>query len=193
MKYDDEPSAKNFPGTPEKKPEQVIYKEGIYVGYRYFNTFNVKPAYEFGYGLSYTTFKFDNLKLSSKQLASNITASVDVTNSGSVAGKEVVQLYISAPAKELNKPSEELRGFAKTKLLQPGETQTITFTIKPSDLSSYNTEKSSWIDEAGTYTVKIGASSMDIRQTDTFNVPKDVVVEKDTNVLTPQVKIDEMK
>lgn len=193
MKYDDEPSAKNFPGTPEKKPEQVIYKEGIYVGYRYFNTFNVKPAYEFGYGLSYTTFKFDNLKLSSKQLASNITATVDVTNSGSAAGKEVVQLYISAPAKELNKPSEELRGFAKTKLLQPGETQTITFTIKPSDLSSYNTATSSWIDEAGTYTVKIGASSLDIRQTDTFDLSKDIVVEKDTKVLTPQVKIDEMK
>ena len=192
MKYSDEPSAKNFPGTPKEKPTQVIYKEGIYVGYRYFNTFHVKPAYEFGYGLSYTEFKFDNLKLSSSEYDAPITATVDITNTGKVAGREVVQLYISAPAKELKKPSEELRAFAKTRLLQPGETETVTFTIKPGDLSSYDTAKSSWIDEAGKYTVKIGASSMDIRQSASFTLPKDIVVEKDTRALTPQVSFHEL-
>jgi beta-glucosidase len=185
MKYSDEPSSNNFPGKPADNPKQVIYKEGIYVGYRYFNTFHVKPAYAFGYGLSYTTFKFDNLKLSSSHFNGSVTATVDVTNSDKVAGKEAVQLYISAPDKELKKPSEELRAFAKTHLLRPGETQTISFTIKPGDLSSYDTAKSEWIDEAGEYTVKIGAASNDIRQTATFTLPKDLVVEKDTRVLTP--------
>ncbi len=192
MKYSDEPSSNNFPGKPEDNPKQVIYKEGIYVGYRYFNTFHVKPAYDFGYGLSYTTFKFDNLKLSSSHFNGSVTATVDVTNSGKVAGKEAVQLYISAPDKELKKPSEELRAFAKTRLLGPGETQTISFTIKPGDLSSYDTAKSEWIDEAGEYTVKIGAASNDIRQTATFTLSKDLVVEKDTRVLTPHVAFHEL-
>ncbi len=183
VKYDDEPSAGHFPGTPAEKPEQVIYQEGIYVGYRYFNTFGVKPAYEFGYGLSYTTFKLGNLKLSATQFDRSISTTVDVTNTGDVPGQEVVQLYLSAPAKKLSKPSEELRGFAKTRLLQPGETQPITFAITPSDLSSYDEAQSSWIDEAGTYTVKIGASSLDIRQTATFHLPKDIVVEKNTHAL----------
>lgn len=193
VKYEDEPSANNFPGTPKDDPTQVIYKEGIYVGYRYFNTFDVKPAYEFGYGLSYTTFKIDNLILSSDKLASSITATVDVTNTGDVAGKDVVQLYVSAPTKSLNKPAEELRGFAKTKLLKPDEKQTLTFTINPDNLSSYNTERSAWIDEPGTYTVKIGASSADIRQTATFALPHEIVVQQTTNVLTPNINIDGMK
>src|SRR6185503_19809052 len=97
-------------------PGEVTYDEGIYVGYRYYNTFNVKPAYEFGYGLSYTDFKYSNLALSAKAFDKKITASVTITNTEKVAGKEVVQLYISAPTGKLDKPSEELKGFAKTGL-----------------------------------------------------------------------------
>jgi beta-glucosidase len=205
MKYDDEPSAKTFPGKefPEQAtsglfgqksvPAEVIYDEGIYVGYRYFNTFNVKPAYDFGYGLSYTQFTYSNLKLSSKDFNGKIIATVDVKNTGSVAGKDVVQLYLTAPSKELKKPSKELKGFAKTNLLKPGQTVSLKFTIDPKDLASFDTKSASWIAEAGTYTVKIGASSTDIKQSADFNLKKDLTVEKDHNVLKPQVEIPEFK
>ncbi|MEO5908435.1 MAG: glycoside hydrolase family 3 C-terminal domain-containing protein, partial [Ginsengibacter sp.] len=205
INYDDEPSAKNFPGKefPEQAstglfgmksiPAEVIYDEGIYVGYRYFNTFNVKPAYEFGYGLSYTNFTFSNLKLNSKDFNGKIIATIDVKNTGSVAGKEVVQLYLSAPSKELKKPSEELKGFAKTNLLKPGQTVALRFTIDPKDLASFDTQSASWIAEAGTYTVKIGASSTDIKQSADFNLKKDLVVEKDHHVLDPKVEIPEFR
>jgi beta-glucosidase len=205
MKYDDEPSAKTFPGKefPEQAtsglfgqksvPAEVIYDEGIYVGYRYFNTFHVKPAYDFGYGLSYTQFAYSNLKLSSKDFNGKIIATVDIKNTGSVAGKDVVQLYLTAPSKELKKPSEELKGFAKTNLLKPGQTVSLKFTIDPKDLASFDTKSASWVAEAGTYTVKIGASSTDIKQSADFNLKKDLMVEKDHNVLKPQVEIPEFK
>lgn len=205
MRYEDVSSAKNFPGKefPEQAttggfgfrqvPAEVIYEEGIYVGYRYYNTFNVKPAYEFGYGLSYTTFDYSNLKLSSTAFNASMTASITVRNTGNVAGKEAVQLYISAPAKKLDKPSEELREFAKTRLLKPGESQTITFTISPGDLASYDTNSESWIAEAGTYVVKLGASSRNIKQIANFNLAKEIVVEKDHKILSPQIQINETK
>lgn len=202
VKYDDVPSAKSFPGKefPEQAtnggmfgmksiPAEVTYDEGIYVGYRYYNTFNVKPAYEFGYGLSYTHFSYSNLKLSHSVFNGKIMATLTIKNTGKVAGKEVVELYISAPSKEMKKPSEELKGFAKTNLLNPGESQNITFTINARDLASFDTNSASWIAEEGNYTVKIGASSTDIKQTATFKLPKDMTVEKDENVLKPQVMI----
>ena len=201
MKYEDVPSAKSFPGKEfpnqattnafgrKQFPAEVTYDEGIYVGYRYYNTFNVKPAYAFGYGLSYTNFSYSNLKLSSSVFSGKINATVTIKNTGSVAGKDVVELYLSAPSKEMKKPSEELKGFAKTNLLKPGQSQTITFTITPKDLSSFHTKSASWIAEAGNYTVKIGASSTDIKQTANFKLQKDMMVEKDENVLKPQVTI----
>jgi len=203
--YSDVPSAKNFPGKelnpdPNRKsnffggvPSEVIYEEGIYVGYRYYNTFNVKTAYEFGYGLSYTQFKYSDLKLSSASFNDKINASVTITNIGAVAGKEVVQLYISAPGKIADKPGEELKGFAKTNLLQPGQSQTIHFTINSSDLASFDTKAASWIAESGKYAVKIGASSLDIKQSASFNLAKEIVVQKVTNQLVPKVQINELK
>lgn len=203
MSYDDVPSAKSFPGKefPEQAttgnfgmkqiPAEVTYDEGIYVGYRYYNTYHVKPAYAFGYGLSYTNFSYNNLKLSSSQFQGKLTASVTIKNTGKVPGKEVVQLYISAPATQLNKPSEELKGFAKTRVLKPGESETIKFIISPQDLASFNTAQTSWIADAGKYTVKIGASSDDIKQSANFNLPKKIIVEKDHKVLVPQVDIKE--
>ena len=205
MKYEDVSSAKNFPGKefPEQAttggfgmkqiPAEVTYEEGIYVGYRYYNTFNVKPAYEFGYGLSYSNFTFGNLKLNSSTFNNNITATLTITNQGKMAGKEVVEIYLSAPTIALDKPAEELKAFAKTKLLKPGETQTLKFTLTAADLASFNTAKESWIADAGNYIVKAGASSSDIRLTATFNLPKDVVVEKDNKVLVPQTEINELK
>src|SRR6185312_12235289 len=149
--------------------------------------------YEFGYGLSYTTFSLSGLKLSSPNFNSHITATVKVTNSGKTAGKEVVQLYVSAPVSTIDKPEKELKAFAKTKLLQPGASQILTFTINASDLSSYYTDKSSWIADAGKYTLSIGTSSRQIKQVAAFTLAKPVVTEKVENELTPQVAINELK
>jgi len=193
MHYDDVPSAKYFPGTPAGNPTEVIYKEGIYVGYRYYDSFKIKPMYEFGYGLSYTTFSISGLKLSSTVLKGTITATVKVKNTGKVAGKEVVQLYVTAPDKSIDKPLQELKAFSKTKLLQSGEVQTLTFTIKAADLASYHTDGAEWITDAGKYLLKAGASSRDIRQTASFGVTKTIVTEKDHNVLKPPFPVDELK
>ncbi|MEO7121174.1 MAG: glycoside hydrolase family 3 C-terminal domain-containing protein [Ginsengibacter sp.] len=204
MKYEDVPSAKTFPGKefPDQAttgtfgmkqiPAEVTYDDGIYVGYRYYISYNVKPAYEFGYGLSYTTFSYGRLTLSSKTFNGKISASVTITNKGKVAGKEIVQLYVSAPTSGMNKPAEELKAFAKTTLLQPGRSQTLSFTLNASDLASFDTKSTSWIADAGDYELKAGASSSDIKQSATFNLPKTIVVEKDHNVLAPQVDISEL-
>ncbi len=206
MAYSDVPSAKNFPGKQisnevemligglqKGSKSEVIYEEGIYVGYRYYNTFNVKPAFEFGFGLSYTNFIYSNLKLSSNTFTDKITASVTITNTGKTAGKEVVELYISAPSKKLDKPTEELKGFAKTKLLQPNESQIVTFTIDARSLASYDTKAAAWVAEAGKYTAKVGKSSMLIQQSSNFNLTKDITVQQLTNLLVPQVNINEIK
>jgi beta-glucosidase len=205
VNYNDDTTAKNFPGKdlplPEGqkpnmmmgRPAEVTYEECIYVGYRYYNTFDVKTAYPFGYGISYTTFKYSDLKLSSKTFNGSVTATVTVTNTGNVAGREVVELYVSAPVKSMNKPEEELRAFGKTKTLRPKESQTLNFTLTAKDLESFDTARSSWVSEAGDYTVKIGASSTDIKKTAKFNLAKSIVVEKVHNVLKPQVEITELK
>ena len=203
--YSDVPSAKNFPGKefPEKAttgmfgmkitPAEVTYEEGIYVGYRYYNTFHIKPAYEFGYGLSYTNFTYSDLKLSAKRFDGSLTATVTITNTGKAPGKEVVEVYLSAPTRKLDKPVLELKAFAKTNLLQPGQTQTMSFTLTANELASFNTAATAWIADAGKYTIQIGASSLDIKQTASFELPGDIVVEKDHKVLAPQTPINELK
>jgi len=208
QKYADVPSSSTFPGKelPSEAPEdgsrrgfmrgapaEDVYTDGIYVGYRYYETFGVKPSYEFGYGLSYTTFEYSNLKLSTTRFRNMMTVTVDVRNTGKVAGKEVVELYLSAPAKKLDKPSEELKGFAKTRLLQPGESQTLTFELDNRSLASFDPTASTWISDAGTYSVKIGASSKDIRQTGTFELARDLTVKKESRSLIPNRSIDEIK
>ncbi|GAB2827705.1 glycoside hydrolase family 3 C-terminal domain-containing protein [Ferruginibacter profundus] len=205
VQYADDITGKNFPGkefTDQQTkgmfdmpqiPAEVIYEEGIYVGYRYYNSFAVKPAYEFGYGLSYTSFAYSNLKLSSSSFNGKIIVTVDVKNTGPVAGKEVVQVYISAPAQKLQKPAEELKAFGKTNLLQPGQQQTLQFEITAKDIASFDTPSSSWVAEAGNYIVKIGASSENIQQKKTFSLNKEIVVEHCHKVLVPQVTINELK
>ncbi len=202
MSYVDVPSAKTFPGKelpsagPSNpmigRPAEITYDDGIYVGYRYFNTFGVKPAYEFGYGMSYTKFEYSKFNLSSKAFMGKVVASVLITNKGRVAGKEVVQLYISAPGKTMNKPESELKGFAKTRLLKPGESQLLTFNISAADLASFDTPTESWVAEAGGYKVKIGASSMDIKKSGKFDVGKSITVMKVHKALTPPVTINEL-
>jgi len=209
VRYEDNPSAATFPGKElEDKPQasdsplaafmrsvpaEVTYNDGIYVGYRYFESFGVKPSYEFGYGLSYTTFGYGSPVLSSTRFSKKMTVTVDVTNTGNVPGKEIVQLYLGAPSKKLDKPVQELKGFAKTRLLQPGETQTLSFTLDGRSLSSFDPELSAWVADAGEYAVKLGASSADIKQTAKFTLAKDLTVKKVTRSLIPEEKIDEIK
>ena len=193
VKYSDTPSAKNFPGVPAENPKEVTYEEGIYVGYRYFNTFNVKPSYEFGYGKSYTNFDYSHPKISSPTFKDNIEISIDIKNTGKIAGKEVVQLYVSAPHQSIDKPASELKAFAKTKELQPGESQTVTLSLSPKDLASFITEKSAWIAESGSYKASIGASSLDIKQNVEFSLPKELIVEKIQHVFPADKKFEDLK
>ncbi|KFC20586.1 glycoside hydrolase family 3 C-terminal domain-containing protein [Chryseobacterium sp. FH1] len=193
VNYTDHASAKNFPGIPADNPKEVTYEEGVYVGYRYFNTFNVKPSYEFGFGKSYTDFAYSNLKLNSKTFNNKLEVTVDIKNTGKVAGKEVVELYLSAPNQSIDKPKSELKAYAKTKDLKPGESQTITLTLNPKDLASYITAKSAWVAEAGNYKVSVGASSLDIKQTADFSLPKELVVEKVQHVFPADKQFDDLK
>ena len=181
VSYLDIPSSANFPyyhrnvqrgewdflwGGPQKKAKNVdetFYEEGIYVGYRYFQTAGVPVSYPFGYGKSYTTFEYSKPVV--KATADGFTATITVKNTGSVAGKEAVQLYVAAPAGGLEKPAFELKGFAKTKELAPGETQTLTINVCKYTLASFNEATSAWEAAAGTYKVMFGANAADIRAT----------------------------
>ena len=192
LSYSDIPSATAFPGTPKRSPSESVYNEGIYVGYRYFSSFGKPVAYPFGYGLSYTQFEMKKLKAPTK-FSKKFSLSVEVTNVGEVAGKEVVQVYLSAPAKSMDKPALELKAFAKTELLSPKQSQTFSFTLTPESLASFDTARSAWVVEAGTYTVKVGNSVENILQTATFTVPKEIVVQKVADVLKPNKAFDELK
>jgi beta-glucosidase len=158
---EDYPDFGNFPGA----NHQVNYAEGIYVGYRHFDKENIEPLFPFGYGLSYTTFGYKNLKLSQTQLASDgsVTASVDITNTGKRAGEEVVELYVHDLHPQIDKPVRELKGFSKI-ALQPGETKTVQFTIQPRNLAYFDVPGKQWKADAGDYEIEVGASSRDIRQ-----------------------------
>ena len=205
LQYNDVPSAKNFPGKEltdkpafvnfgiKMIPAEVKYEEGIYVGYRYYETYHVQPAYEFGYGLSYTSFSYSDLTLSSSVFNDRIGVSFKVKNTGKTAGREVVQLYLTAPADQLDKPAEELKGFAKTGLLAPGQTETVQLYLKASDLASFNPSALAWIADAGKYTVKIGASSRDIRLNAQFTVKQAIQVEKVHDVLNASAALNENK
>ena len=192
LSYNDIPSATAFPGTPKRSPSESVYNEGIYVGYRYFSSFGKPVAYPFGYGLSYTQFEMKKLKAPTK-FSKKLSLSVEVTNVGEVAGKEVVQVYLSAPAKSMDKPALELKAFAKTELLSPKQSQTLSFTLTPESLASFDTARSAWVVEAGTYTLKVGNSAENILQTATFTVPKEIVVQKVADVLKPNKAFDELK
>ena len=183
-----------FTGMEEAEKETVRnvdytnYEEDIYVGYRYFDTFNKAVSYPFGFGLSYTSFAYENAVVDGTN--GNHTFTVTIKNTGALAGKEVVQLYISAPAKTMDKPSKELKAFAKTGLLQPNETQILTFNVTPYDLASFDQTASAWKLEAGEYTAKFGSSASDILQSVKFNVSKEMVVEKVQNVMMPKETIN---
>ena len=199
----DHHSTRNFPGSIDDYSFQMMvgnkmpipghaytkHEEDIYVGYRYFDTFNKEVAYPFGYGLSYTTFAYS--KPTVKVNGDFVTVTVTVKNTGAVAGKEVAQVYVTAPKGSIEKPAQELKAFAKTRELQPGEQQVLTMQIPVRMLASFDEAGSQWLTEAGQYTFKIGASSRDIRCTATAKVGQ--YTEKTTNALAPKVKLNLLK
>lgn len=194
IKYADVPSSdpKMFPGIPIENPVNALYNEGVYVGYRYYNTFNIPTAYEFGFGMSYTQFEYSNLKLSDTIFKDKIRLSFTVKNIGKFSGKEIVQLYISAPKSQLDKPTYELKGFEKTVLLKPNESQLIIIDISPKLLSSFWSGKSAWIADKGIYEVLIGSSSKSINLRSFFNLNSDITVEKVNNYLYPNYMLNEL-
>lgn len=185
----DHPSTRNFPGYPDLPGGYTNHDEDIYVGYRYFDSFDRPVAYPFGFGLSYTTF--DYTKPSIRVNGDFITVSVTVRNTGSVAGKEVVQVYVAAPSESMEKPVQELKAFAKTRQLQPAESQTVTMEIPIRDLASYDEQNSRWLTEAGTYAFRIGASSRDIRHTVTARIRE--YVEPTSTALQPRHRLNLLK
>ena len=188
--YMDHPSSMNFPtgyeqqasvmtntfgfvtAAPEvKNVDYTDYAESIWVGYRWFTTEGKNVSYPFGYGLSYTTFEYSKPSVKADK-DGNLTATVTVTNTGSVAGKEVVEVYVAAPAGGLEKPARELKAFDKTDLLQPGASQTLTFKITPYELASFNIDANQWETASGSYTLYFSKNANDTATSASVNVRK---------------------
>ncbi|MCR5828477.1 MAG: glycoside hydrolase family 3 C-terminal domain-containing protein [Bacteroidales bacterium] len=201
LNFFDSPSSVNFPynytrnaqpvnafGRGNQQPQPVKdvdytdYNEGIWVGYRFFETAGQEVSYPFGFGLSYTTFEYSKPVV--KATANGFTASITVKNTGKVAGREAVQLYVTAPAGGLEKPAKELKAFAKTRELAPGESQTLTMTVDNYSLASFNEAASQWEAAAGNYTVAFAASIKDVRATASYSLKK-AQNWKVNNVLAP--------
>uniref|UniRef100_A0A7C4BDN5 Glycoside hydrolase family 3 protein n=1 Tax=Ignisphaera aggregans TaxID=334771 RepID=A0A7C4BDN5_9CREN len=164
------PAMRTYPGEPRDNPVQVVYYEDIYVGYRYYDTFGVEPAYEFGYGLSYTTFEYRDLAV--EKASDSIVVRLTVRNTGKYSGKEVVQVYVKPPVGKLDKPFQELKGFHKTRVLAPGEEEIVSIAIPIEHLASFNGKH--WIVEKGQYEVRVGASSRDVRLKATIEIENDM-------------------
>lgn len=202
MSFYDNPSSLNFPSKGNsssaspwgrrgsvKDVDYTEYQEGIYVGYRYFETAGVEVSYPFGFGLSYTTFEYSKPVV--KSTADGFVASITVKNTGAVSGREAVQLYVSAPDGGLDKPSCELKAFAKTKELQPGESETLTMNVDKYSLASFNAGSSQWETASGTYKLKFSASVKDVRAEAEY-VLKAPQTWKVHNVLAPVQSLNEI-
>lgn len=206
-RYEDTPSAANFVTdapqitfnrendaevlpTHRKNIDFTNYEEDIFVGYRYYDTFNKEVSYPFGYGLSYTHFAYEDTRVSKS--GDNIVVELKVRNTGKVSGKEVVQLYATAPHQtRLSKPSKELKAFVKTSLLKPNATETVTLRFKQQDLASFDESQSAWVVDGGNYILHIGSSSRDIRST--LTVPVNASLKKVANVLKRTKEINLLK
>lgn len=176
VRFEDHASSRNFPidmafgmfgkdkdAEPQRNVDYTEYEEGIYVGYRWFDKQGLEVSYPFGYGLSYTRFEWSEASVKSSR--GETAVSVKVTNTGKIAGKDVVELYVAAPQGELDKPVKELKAYAKTRELQPGESQLVILKVKNSELASYDESASAWVTDAGHYDFMLGSSSRDIRAT----------------------------
>ena len=188
--FSDIPAGKNFPvnhqelnaesrrnrNNPNREPirnfDYTDYAEGLDIGYRYFDKYPELVSYPFGYGLSYTTFEYSNPTVKAENDILKLT--VTVKNTGKYAGKEAVQVYVTAPESKLEKPVKELKSFAKTGELKPGEQEVLEFTISNYDLASFNETAGAWVTESGYYNIGFAASAQDIRQTASFNIAQEI-------------------
>ena len=187
-RYEDYPCAEEYSYL-NGKLEREEYKEGIYTGYRYFDTFGVKPLFPFGYGLSYTEMqiRFHGMKTS----GDGVEVEAEVTNTGETfSGKEVVQVYVSLPQDESGKEYRRLAGFAKTKLLKPGEKELLKIRIDRKTLAYFSEEQHAWIAEKGYYAVWVGNSIASLTLAAMLEVPESVILDK-TNILENQTDITE--
>lgn len=172
--------------------QDEYYREGIYVGYRYFDSFGVEPAYPFGFGLSYTDFAMHSAGIAVQ--STQVTVKATVTNSGNCyAGKEVVQLYISAPNGSLFKEYQSLAAFAKTKLLQPGERETVELNFDLRSLASYRESDACYVLEAGNYILRLGNSSRNTMAVGVLSVGEEIVVSKHTHICPALKPIEELQ
>ncbi len=171
VQLSDNPSFLNFPG----EGDRVEYREGIFVGYRYYDTKQLEPLFPFGYGLSYTSFEYSELQVDRTSMTDQDTVNVQVTvrNTGSRRGQEIVQLYVHDPESSVIRPEQELKGFAKV-ALEPGESKTVSFMLDKRAFAYYHTELRDWHVETGEYELRVGASSRDIRLKQTIEVTSTV-------------------
>ena len=167
IRLEHNPAHLNYPGEAGK----VRYGEGLYVGYRYYDKKEIEPIFPFGFGLSYTTFSYSNLTVSKESFKDieGVAVNVDITNTGDVPGKEIVQLYVRQSNPKVDRPYKELKGFSKVEL-QPNETKTATFHLDSRSFAYYNVNHNSWVWESGEYDILIGASSKDIRLSTTVTL-----------------------
>ncbi|MGE7859533.1 glycoside hydrolase family 3 C-terminal domain-containing protein [Bacillus mobilis] len=185
----DNPSYLNFPGEGDK----VEYKEGVFVGYRYYDKKNIEPLLPFGFGLSYTNFEYSNLSIDKKEIKDTDTVSVrvNVKNIGSIAGKEIVQLYIKDVESSMIRPEKELKGFEKVEL-QPGEEKTVSFTLNKRSFAYYNVEWKDWHVETGEFEILVGKSSKEIVLHDRIFVQSTTIIRKPVhrNTLLGEIFMD---
>lgn len=188
--YSDYPSSEGFSHN-DGDVDDEYYKEGIYVGYRFFDTFNIKPSYCFGYGITYTQFSIETLDVAATE--EEISVVVKVTNTGDkYKGREVVQIYYSAPAGNIEKPHQELAAFAKTNLLEPGESQTLTISFKMASMASYNVDRASWMLENGEYWIRVGNSSRSTRVEAAIIIEQEVVTTVLNNLFHDEQNLTEI-
>jgi len=184
--YMDYPSSEKF--SHNESVHEEVYEDGIYVGYRYFDSFDVKPLYHFGYGLSYTNFEISDEKVSCEK--DMIKLSIKVKNTGACAGKEVVQVYYSSPAVKIDTPYQELAAFKKTKSLAPGEEEVLEIAFSAKNMASYYESDAAWILEAGKYVIRVGNSSVNTKACGLVEVDKEIIVEKNKNVFMQDIEFD---
>lgn len=176
------PSFLNFPG----EDDRVEYREGIFVGYRYYDKKGIEPLFPFGYGLSYTTFEYNGISIDKKEINDNetVTVTVKVKNTGNVAGKEIVQLYVRDVQSSVIRPEKELKGFEKVEL-KPGEEKSVTFTLDKRAFAYYNVDIKDWYVETGDFEILVGSSSKDIRLKETVKVNSTTKIKKKFTRNTP--------
>ena len=190
VNFDDNPSSEGF-ANQDGNTAQELYNDDIFVGYRYYDTFGVDVSYPFGYGGSYTSFAMSTKSVKADK--DKVTVQVKVKNTGTVSGKEVAEVYFSAPDGELDKPYQELAGYAKTDELAPGESQILTISFDTKEMGSYDTDKAAYVMEDGDYIIRVGNSSRNTHVAAKLNVAEDTITEQYSNLMVPVTENDNIE